>query len=209
MQGANVTHNAVAGLVVNGTAEVSISNSSFVKNERAWWHGGALVADGNATVHVAGTIFASNAALWTQHNGGVCAAGRLLTLGAVAHMGLLSADSRASTWLAPQVAAKHSLSICFIPRIMARVCAAGRFLLLLLQRSVSGTIASNTCCTTRCGLPCLLAGAILLNGNARVLVDNCTFNDNWAEEGSGACVYTADTATLVVSNSLFNASVAT
>lgn len=54
--------NDVAGLVVNGSAQVSISNSSFTWNLRGSWHGAALVVGGRATVRVAGTVFANNSA---------------------------------------------------------------------------------------------------------------------------------------------------
>jgi hypothetical protein len=73
LQGANVTGNKVAGLVVNGTADVSITNSSFTNNSRVVWHGAAFVAGGNAAVHIAETVFADN---WIydnnpEFNGGV------------------------------------------------------------------------------------------------------------------------------------------
>jgi hypothetical protein len=70
-QGANVTGNDVAGLVVNGTADVNIINSSFTNNARAAGHGAAFVGGGNATVHMAGTEFADNHIDDEQSNGGV------------------------------------------------------------------------------------------------------------------------------------------
>lgn len=52
----------MAGLVMNGSADVSISNSSFTWNLRGSWHGAAIVVGGRATVRVAGTVFANNSA---------------------------------------------------------------------------------------------------------------------------------------------------
>lgn len=65
-----MTSNDVAGLVVNGTAAVSIIDSSFVNNRRAVWDGGALVVGGNATVHLAATVFADNQVRTTSRTGG-------------------------------------------------------------------------------------------------------------------------------------------
>lgn len=60
IKGAILTRNDVAGLAVNGSAEVSISNSSFSRIARETWDGAALVAGGRATVRVAGTVFEGN-----------------------------------------------------------------------------------------------------------------------------------------------------
>lgn len=62
LQGANITYNNVPGLVVNGSADVTVSNSNFTRNERPSYSGGALVIAGNATARVLGTVFILNGA---------------------------------------------------------------------------------------------------------------------------------------------------
>lgn len=60
LQGASITQNDVAGLVVNGSADVTITNSTFSNNWRRVYDGSSLVIDGNASVHMASVVFRNN-----------------------------------------------------------------------------------------------------------------------------------------------------
>jgi hypothetical protein len=53
------------------------------------------------------------------------------------------------------------------------------------------------------------AGALLVNDDARVFLNNCSFQLNWAAEGSGGSVYATDRAKVTASNVLFKDNVAT
>ncbi len=60
MQGAVIAGNDVAGLVLNGSADMTISGSSFIENVRQVWSGGALVAAGRSRLRVERTYFVNN-----------------------------------------------------------------------------------------------------------------------------------------------------
>lgn len=51
----------MAGLVVDGAADVTISSSNFTENNRARYGGSALIAWGQSTVRVTQTGFVANA----------------------------------------------------------------------------------------------------------------------------------------------------
>lgn len=59
-QGANVTDNVVAGLVVDSSADVTIINSNFSGNSRQQYGGSALLARGTSALLVQKTEFARN-----------------------------------------------------------------------------------------------------------------------------------------------------
>lgn len=60
VQGAKVTANIVAGLVVDGSADVTIANSDFLDNNREKYGGSALIAGGTSNLRIAGTRFNKN-----------------------------------------------------------------------------------------------------------------------------------------------------
>jgi hypothetical protein len=60
VQDANITGNKVAGLVVDGSADVTLTDSQFRKNNRAKHGGSALIAGGTSALRVARTIFKDN-----------------------------------------------------------------------------------------------------------------------------------------------------
>lgn len=62
LQGAVITGNDVAGLVLNGSADVAITDSSFVGNKRKHHAGGALIAAGRSRLRVERTQFINNSA---------------------------------------------------------------------------------------------------------------------------------------------------
>lgn len=72
LQGANITGNIVAGLVVDGSADVSISNSHFVDNTRDKYGGSALIAGGASTLKVTDTRFQDNGHGTDDEFGGEC-----------------------------------------------------------------------------------------------------------------------------------------
>ena len=59
-QGAVVSGNDVAGLVTNGSAQVTLQDSNFTDSARANWGGGALVVAGQSRVRIASSIFRNN-----------------------------------------------------------------------------------------------------------------------------------------------------
>ena len=59
-QGAVVSGNNVAGLVTNGSAQVTLQDSNFTDNARANWDGGALVVAGRSRVRTASSVFRNN-----------------------------------------------------------------------------------------------------------------------------------------------------
>jgi len=60
LQGASITQNDVAGLVVNGSADVTITNSTFSDNWRRAYEGSSLLIDGNTSVQMASVLFRNN-----------------------------------------------------------------------------------------------------------------------------------------------------
>jgi hypothetical protein len=71
-QGAKLTGNVVAGLVVDGSADVTITNSHFVNNTRDKYGGSALIAGGASTVKVTDTQFQDNGHGTDDEFGGEC-----------------------------------------------------------------------------------------------------------------------------------------
>jgi hypothetical protein len=72
VQGANITGNTVAGLVVDGSAEVTIINSTFMDNKRHKYGGAALIAGGASTLRVSDTRFQNNTHEEDGDYGGKC-----------------------------------------------------------------------------------------------------------------------------------------
>jgi hypothetical protein len=72
VQGANITGNKVAGLVIDGSAEVTIANSTFLNNTRDKYGGAALIAGGASTLTVTATRFQDNKHEEDADYGGKC-----------------------------------------------------------------------------------------------------------------------------------------
>ena len=62
MQGAIVSGNSIAGLVVSGSANVTVTGGNFTDNKRQQGPGAALVATGNAAIQVLSASFSNNSA---------------------------------------------------------------------------------------------------------------------------------------------------
>jgi hypothetical protein len=60
LQRAVIAGNDVAGLVLNGSADVTIRDSNFTDNIRQVWSGAALVAAGQSRLRVERTYFVGN-----------------------------------------------------------------------------------------------------------------------------------------------------
>ena len=60
VQNARVTGNKATGLVVDGSANVTINLTDFIENRRDRWGGSALIALGSSTLTVYGTTFRDN-----------------------------------------------------------------------------------------------------------------------------------------------------
>lgn len=52
VQGPNITENYLAGLAIDGSADVTITNGTFADNWGGYWGGGGMVVQGNAVVRV-------------------------------------------------------------------------------------------------------------------------------------------------------------